>query len=140
LGSCDRPAPSDPHPAERGPGGVGPLLCHLPRLLRRGRHLAFARNDPAGLGGTVPAHQPGRCHHYRHRRCPPCRSAPALVATLATADTAHPVLVFGALGWTGLTRGPARRWWIASAVTAIGALTLIGLLSATGVIGRTIVG
>jgi hypothetical protein len=49
-------------------------------------------------------------------------------------------LAFGALGWTGLNRGPSRRWWVASAVTAIGALTLIGLLSATGVIGRTTVG
>jgi hypothetical protein len=50
-------------------------------------------------------------------------------------------LLWGAIAWTGgLARSPRRGWWIASAVVAIAALTAVGLLSATGVIGRFIVG
>lgn len=48
-------------------------------------------------------------------------------------------LAFGALGW--ITRGPGRprRRWAGSALAATGVLTLIGLLSVTGVIGKVIV-
>jgi hypothetical protein len=48
-------------------------------------------------------------------------------------------LAFAALGWTALDPGRARRWWTASAVAAIAALIVIGLLSATGVIGQAVV-
>jgi hypothetical protein len=50
-------------------------------------------------------------------------------------------LLWGAIAWTGgLARSPRRRWWIASAGVAVAVLTVVGLLSATGVIGRFIVG
>ncbi len=49
-------------------------------------------------------------------------------------------LGFAALAWIVLGPGPVRRKWIGSAVAATAALTALGLLSATGVIGRTIVG
>jgi hypothetical protein len=48
-------------------------------------------------------------------------------------------LAFAALGWTGLGPGRPRRWWAVSAVTAVAVLTLIGLLSGTGVMGTAIV-
>lgn len=48
-------------------------------------------------------------------------------------------LAFGALGWTGLNPGRPRRWWTASAVAAIAALTAYGLLAATGAVGRAII-
>lgn len=48
-------------------------------------------------------------------------------------------LGFGALGWIALGPGRPRRWWAASAVAAIAALTLIGLLTVTGVVGKAIV-
>jgi hypothetical protein len=47
---------------------------------------------------------------------------------------------FGALGWIALGSGRGRRWWVGSAITAISVLTVIGMLSATGVIGKTIIG
>jgi hypothetical protein len=50
-------------------------------------------------------------------------------------------LLWGAIAWFGgLRRAPRARWWLASALGAILALTLIGLLSATGVIGKIISG
>jgi hypothetical protein len=50
-------------------------------------------------------------------------------------------LLWGAIAWFGgLRRTPQARWWLASAPVAILALTLVGLLSATGVIGRVIIG
>lgn len=49
-------------------------------------------------------------------------------------------LGFGALGWIVLGSGRHRRWWVGTAITAISVLTVIGMLSATGVIGRTIIG
>lgn len=50
-------------------------------------------------------------------------------------------LLWGAIAWTGgLSRSPRRWWWIVSAIVAIAALTTVGLLSATGIIGRFIVG
>lgn len=50
-------------------------------------------------------------------------------------------LLWGAIAWTGgLARSPRRQWWIASAGITIAVLTVVGLLSATGVIGRFIVG
>jgi hypothetical protein len=49
-------------------------------------------------------------------------------------------LGFAALGWIVLGPGSRRRWWVGSAITAISVLTVIGLLSATGVIGKVIIG
>jgi hypothetical protein len=49
-------------------------------------------------------------------------------------------LLWGALAWISLGRSPARRWWTGTAIAAIAVLTLIGLLSAFGVIGKFIVG
>jgi hypothetical protein len=49
-------------------------------------------------------------------------------------------LGFGALGWIVLGPGSRRRWWVGSAIVAILVLTVIGLLSATGVIGKVIIG
>jgi hypothetical protein len=49
-------------------------------------------------------------------------------------------LAWGAMGWLGLGRGRRRRWWVASAVAAVVALTAVGLLSATGVIGKVVIG
>jgi uncharacterized protein with PQ loop repeat len=51
-------------------------------------------------------------------------------------------LGFGALAWIVLgpgSPGSRRRWWVGSAIAATLALTVIGLLSATGVIGRVII-
>jgi hypothetical protein len=42
-------------------------------------------------------------------------------------------LLWGAIAWFGgLRRAPRARWWLASALVAILALTVVGLLSATG--------
>ena len=49
-------------------------------------------------------------------------------------------LGFGALGWIALGAGSQRRRWVGSAIAATLVLTVIGLLSATGVIGRAIIG
>ena len=49
-------------------------------------------------------------------------------------------LGFGALGWIVLGSGRRRRWWVGTAITAISVLTVIGMLSATGVILKTIIG
>lgn len=49
-------------------------------------------------------------------------------------------LAWGALGWLGLGPGRARRWWVASALVAVAILTAVGLLSATGVIGKVVIG
>jgi hypothetical protein len=50
-------------------------------------------------------------------------------------------LLWGAIAWTaGLGRSRRRGVWVSSAVTAIVALTAVGLLSAFGVIGKLIVG
>jgi hypothetical protein len=50
-------------------------------------------------------------------------------------------LLWGAIAWTsGVNRSPYRFWWVGAGLVAIVALTMIGLLSATGVIGRFIVG
>jgi hypothetical protein len=50
-------------------------------------------------------------------------------------------LLWGAIAWTGgLSRSSRRNVWIISALVAIVALTIIGLLSAFGVIGKLIVG
>lgn len=48
-------------------------------------------------------------------------------------------LAFGALGWIGLGPGRPRRWWTAGALAALAALTLLGTLAVTGVVGKTIV-
>lgn len=49
-------------------------------------------------------------------------------------------LLWGAIAWTGgLSRSPRRNVWIISALVAIVALTIVGLLSAFGVIGKLIV-
>ena len=46
----------------------------------------------------------------------------------------------GLLGWVALARSPSRRWWTGTALAAIAVLTLIGLLSVFGVIGKVIIG
>jgi hypothetical protein len=48
-------------------------------------------------------------------------------------------LLWGALCWVHLTTARARRWWLASALAAVAILTVIGVLSAAGVIGRFII-
>jgi hypothetical protein len=48
-------------------------------------------------------------------------------------------LAFGALGWSALGPGRARRWWTATALAAIAGLLLLGMLTVAGVIGRVIV-
>lgn len=47
---------------------------------------------------------------------------------------------FGTLGWIVLGRGRLRRLWVGSAIAATSVLTVIGVLSATGVIGKVIIG
>ena len=49
-------------------------------------------------------------------------------------------LLWGALGWFGLVSARRRRLWVASGVVATVALTVIGVLSTVGIIGRFIVG
>lgn len=49
-------------------------------------------------------------------------------------------LAFGALGWIVSRTGRPRRQWVAAAVAATAGLTALGLLSATGVVGRAVVG
>ncbi len=49
-------------------------------------------------------------------------------------------LAFGALGWLNLRTRRRRRWWVASVVVAALVALAIGLLSATGLIGRVVVG
>ena len=49
-------------------------------------------------------------------------------------------LGFAALAWIVMGPGSRRRWWVGSAIAAILVLTVIGLLSATGVIGKVIIG
>ena len=46
-------------------------------------------------------------------------------------------LAFGALGWIALGPGRPRWRWAVSALAATGALTLVGLLSVTGVSARS---
>lgn len=48
-------------------------------------------------------------------------------------------VLWGVLGWTGLSSTRSRRWWLGSAIAAIVALTAIGMLSQFGLIGRFIV-
>jgi hypothetical protein len=48
-------------------------------------------------------------------------------------------ILWAVLAWIGLGRSPGRRWWVATAVVAVAALTSIGLLSAFGVVGTFIV-
>lgn len=45
-----------------------------------------------------------------------------------------------AVGWVGLVSSRGRRWWLASALVATAALTVLGLLSTTSIICRVIVG
>jgi len=48
-------------------------------------------------------------------------------------------ILWGVIGWIALGRSPARRWWIGSALAAIAVMTLVGMLTVYGVLGRTIV-
>jgi hypothetical protein len=48
-------------------------------------------------------------------------------------------LAFAALAWLSLGPGRSRRRWVATGLAAVTVLTVIGLLSVTGVIGRFIV-
>ena len=48
-------------------------------------------------------------------------------------------LLWAAIAWRVLGPSPARRVWVVSAGVTIGALTVIGLLSAFGVIGKFVV-
>jgi len=49
-------------------------------------------------------------------------------------------LGFGAIGWIALGPGSRRRWSVRSSIAATSVLTVIGMLSATGVIGKVIIG
>ena len=49
-------------------------------------------------------------------------------------------LLWGALCLRGMRSGTSRRRFVVSAVAAIAVLTIVGMLSATGVIGRVVVG
>jgi len=49
-------------------------------------------------------------------------------------------LGFGAIGWIALGPGSRRRWSVGSSIAATSVLTVIGMLSATGVIGKVIIG
>jgi hypothetical protein len=48
-------------------------------------------------------------------------------------------LAFGALAWTALRSGRSRRWWTATALAAVAALLLLGMLTLAGVAGKVIV-
>jgi hypothetical protein len=50
-------------------------------------------------------------------------------------------LLWAAIAWWGALRSSSRRrWWLGSAIVATVATTVVGLLSAFGVIGRLVVG
>jgi hypothetical protein len=49
-------------------------------------------------------------------------------------------LAWGALAWIGLGPGRPRRWWVGSAIAAVAALTVNGILAGTGVIGKVVIG
>jgi hypothetical protein len=49
-------------------------------------------------------------------------------------------LLWGVLGWFRFESGRSRRLWVASGLVATVALTVIGVLSTIGIIGRFIVG
>jgi hypothetical protein len=49
-------------------------------------------------------------------------------------------LLWGTLGWVGLTTDRARRRWLLSAVIVIALLTANGLLAQFGVVGKVIIG
>jgi hypothetical protein len=49
-------------------------------------------------------------------------------------------LLWGVVGWIALGPSRARRWWTWTALAAIAVLTLIGLFTAVGVIGRSVIG
>ncbi len=49
-------------------------------------------------------------------------------------------LLWGALCWVELASARARRWWLASALATVALLTVIGVLSSAGIIGRFIIG
>jgi hypothetical protein len=49
-------------------------------------------------------------------------------------------LAYAALGWAGSNPGRTRRRWATGGIAAVAVLTAVGLLSATGVIGKAIVG
>ncbi|HEX6473048.1 MAG TPA: hypothetical protein VF069_28420 [Streptosporangiaceae bacterium] len=48
-------------------------------------------------------------------------------------------LGYGAIAWIAMRAGRPARRWVSSALVAVAVLTLVGLLSVTGVIGKTIV-
>ena len=45
-----------------------------------------------------------------------------------------------AIGWTVIGPSRARRWWLGSAVVAIGLATVVGILSGFGILGRAVIG
>jgi hypothetical protein len=48
-------------------------------------------------------------------------------------------LLWAALCWVALTSARSRRWWLASALVAVATLTVWGVLSAMGIVGRFII-
>lgn len=48
-------------------------------------------------------------------------------------------ILWGALCWVELATARPRRWWLVSAIALIVALTVVGVLSSAGVIGRFII-
>ncbi len=74
-------------------------------------------------------------------RRPSLRTFVLALCWLMTVGFVMHAMVGRAQSWSaGLSRAARRRWWVVSALIAILALTCVGLLSATGVIGRFIVG
>ena len=48
-------------------------------------------------------------------------------------------LAYGALAWVNSNPGPLRRRWTTAGIAAVAVMTAVGLLSATGTIGKAIV-
>ncbi len=48
-------------------------------------------------------------------------------------------LLWGSLALIGLGPSAARRWWVGTALAAVALLTSIGILSAFGLIGRSVI-
>ena len=49
-------------------------------------------------------------------------------------------LLWAVIAWKVLGPTTARRWWMPAPLPAVGAATLVGLLSAFGMIGRVVIG
>jgi hypothetical protein len=101
---------------------LGALVCRVSGHVRRGQHLDAPR------------------HGARFRPVPPDQRR----ADLQDLFFNEPWfliegLMFAALAWLNIG-GTARRWWLATAAAATAILVVFGMLAATGVTGRLIIG